>query len=586
MDNFIKKLLLASGAQRVKYVNAEGKEFFEEAEGGELLELFPTILSNVIASLERGSLVMLEDDACSVTLTHIGEQIEVTSNWHGVRQTAFLSVPKHVSIDDLDSGLKDSAILNEVGEKELNLEQSTFIPQDQNEEVNSKFKSDYSWMSPFICERYQLKAPYVAGAMAGGIASVELVQAMSEAGFLSFFGSGGLPLSEVEKALSELSELRGVWGANLLHSPHDIELEEKTVDLYLKYGVRIVSASAYMRLTPAVVRYRLSGISADEQGRVHTPNQIFAKVSHPSVAEQFLAPPPQAIVQLLLKKEAITEEQALLSQRIPMAEQLTVEGDSGGHTDGRPLLALFPVIHSLKEQQAKKYGFIQPIFIGAAGGLGTPQAMASALMLGADYLLIGSVHQSTVEAGTSDQVKEMLAQASVHDFSMGVSPDMFEQGAMVQVLSRGSMYAQRANRLRELYLKYRNLDDLPQKDKDRLEKNVFMASFEDIWRETHDYWHQRNPQVLKRVERDSHFKMALMFRWYLGQSSRWARKGNSDRKRDFQIWSGPAMGAFNNWVRGTPLEPLDKRSVVDVAEALLDGTAAIFRSWKQHLDVI
>ena len=113
-----------------------------------------------------------------------------------------------------------------------------------------------------------------------------------------------------------------------------------------------------------------------------------------------------------------------------------------------------------------------------------------------------------------------------------------------------------------------------------------MASFDDIWSETHDYWRQRNPQILKRVERDSHFKMALMFRWYLGQSSRWARQGSTARKRDFQIWSGPAMGSFNNWVRGTSLEALDKRNVVDVAEALLEGTSLVLQSWKQHLDVI
>jgi trans-AT polyketide synthase, acyltransferase and oxidoreductase domains len=44
--------------------------------------------------------------------------------------------------------------------------------------------------------------------------------------------------------------------------------------------------------------------------------------------------------------------------------------------------------------------------------------------------------------------------------------------------------------------------------------------------------------------------MALVFRWYLGQSPVWANQGDADRKIDYQIWCGPAMGAFNEWVQG------------------------------------
>ena len=71
--------------------------------------------------------------------------------------------------------------------------------------------------------------------------------------------------------------------------------------------------------------------------------------------------------------------------------------------------------------------------------------------------------------------------------------------------------------------------------------------------------------------------MALTFRWYLGMTSRWARIGDKDRKRDFQIWCGPSMGSFNDWVRGTWLEPLDARHVVDIADALLGATAGLRR---------
>jgi hypothetical protein len=67
--------------------------------------------------------------------------------------------------------------------------------------------------------------------------------------------------------------------------------------------------------------------------------------------------------------------------------------------------------------------------------------------------------------------------------------------------------------------------------------------------------------------------MALVFRWYLGMASRWASSGDPARVADFQIWCGPAMGAFNDWARGSYLEGGAHRSVVDVAHHIMRGAA-------------
>ncbi len=72
--------------------------------------------------------------------------------------------------------------------------------------------------------------------------------------------------------------------------------------------------------------------------------------------------------------------------------------------------------------------------------------------------------------------------------------------------------------------------------------------------------------------------MALVFRSYLGLSSRWAVAGEPDRSADFQIWCGPAMGAFNAWVRGSFLEKPADRSAVQVARNLMEGAAAVTRA--------
>lgn len=427
-----------------------------------------------------------------------------------------------------------------------------------------------------------VQAAYIAGAMAGGIASVDLVVAMGRAGMLGFYGAGGVPLDAVEQRVVAIREALGdaPCGANLLHNPVEPEVEERTVELYLRHGVRRVSASAYMRLTPAVVRYRLTGIELGSDGLIRCPNKVFAKVSRAEVAEPFMRPAPGPILRELVERGALTARQARLAESVPMAEDVTAEADSGGHTDRRPLVVLLPTLQALRDRVVAEEGYggrgIE-VRVGAAGGLGDPSSVAAALAMGADYLLTGSINQSSVQADTSLVAKQMVAAAGMADVAEGAAPDMFEIGAHVQVLGRGSMYAQRANKLYQLYKSCGSLEAIPEAERKKLEKSVFKAPLSEVWEGTRAYWAERDPREVEKAEADPRHKLALTFRWYLGMSSRWARMGTEDRKRDFQIWCGPAMGRFNDWVRGTWLEPLEARDAVLMARALLRGAAALRR---------
>jgi PfaD family protein len=432
-------------------------------------------------------------------------------------------------------------------------------------------------------EAHGVRYNYVAGAMAGAIASVELVAAMAEAGLLAFYGAGGVPLEHVETAMETLSTRLGsqhAWGANLLNNPAEPAVEEKTVDTYLKHGVRRISASAYMTLSEAVVRYRLTGISMRADGEVEVPNKVFAKVSRREVATPFLQPAPEAMLAAFVERGILTGEQAVWARTVPVASDLTAEADSGGHTDHRSLPVLLPEMIALRDEMAQTHGYSSAHVprVGAAGGLGTPSSIWAAFAMGADYVLTGSINQATIEAGTSAQVKEMLAVAESHDVASGPAPDMFEIGAKVQVLSRGSMYAQRAQRLHDLYTTYPSMEALPEKERARVEKQLFKRSLDEVWEGTKAYWSERDPEQVARAEREPRHKMALTFRWYLGMTSRWARMGESDRKRDFQIWCGPSMGGFNRWAKGGALEAPEQRTVVAIAEALMDDAALLSRA--------
>ena len=72
-------------------------------------------------------------------------------------------------------------------------------------------------------------------------------------------------------------------------------------------------------------------------------------------------------------------------------------------------------------------------------------------------------------------------------------------------------------------------------------------------------------------------KMALIFRSYLGLSSRWSNAGEKGREMDYQIWCGPAMGAFNSWVKNSYLAEPKNRSVVDIAHHIMTGSAYLYR---------
>ena len=432
---------------------------------------------------------------------------------------------------------------------------------------------------PGFLSDHGLRYPYIAGAMANGIGSAEIVETMSRAGMLGFFGAAGLSLDEVETAIDRLSRsLEGrPYGFNLIHSPNEPDLEAAVADLYIRRGVHLVSASAYLDLTLPVVRYRVHGIHEDFQGRIVTPNRLIAKASRIEVSAKFFSPPPERLLKSLVDIGDITEEQASLAARIPVAQDITAEADSGGHTDKRPALALIPTLMALRDQMQERHGYAQPLRVGAAGGISTPISAAAALSMGAAYVLTGSVNQSCVEAGTSDTVREMLAAAEQADVTMAPAADMFEMGVKVQVLKRGTMFAMRAQKLYDLYRACESLESIPKADMAVLEKNCFRARVDAVWSQCCDFFAARDPVQLERAAKDPKHKMALVFRWYLGQSSYWANAGDPSRTLDYQIWCGPSMGAFNGWVRGSFLEEPENRSVVTVAVNILEGAALLTR---------
>jgi trans-AT polyketide synthase/acyltransferase/oxidoreductase domain-containing protein len=171
-------------------------------------------------------------------------------------------------------------------------------------------------------------------------------------------------------------------------------------------------------------------------------------------------------------------------------------------------------------------------------------------------VLTGSVNQCSVEAATSDAVKDVLQEVREHEVATAPWGELFEAGGQARYLQRGTFFPARAARLHELWRGH--------------------ESFAELDDET-------RTQVLDRYLRgksapvsgaDPKAALATLFREYFTRGFRLAVTGDERAKVDYLVHCGPSMGAFNQVVAGTALAPWRARTVDAIADTLMAGAAA------------
>jgi trans-AT polyketide synthase/acyltransferase/oxidoreductase domain-containing protein len=420
-------------------------------------------------------------------------------------------------------------------------------------------------------QAYGVRYACAAGGMHRGISSRRLVAAMARGGMMSYFGAAGLDLSELGKAIEglrqELSD-KLPWGVSLWSGPSD----DAVVNLLLEHDVRNLEAAGFLEPSPALVRYRLKGARQRPDGGVEIPRRLMLKTSRPEIAEQFLAPAPAQMVERLLREGAINAEEARAASGIPLASDICAMADSGGPTDHRVASTLIPAIVRLRDQSAERWRDRARVRVGAAGGIGTAESAAAAFVLGADFIVTGSINQCTVEADTSDAVKDLLQGIDVQDTAYAPATDLFELGAKVQVVKKGVFFPSRANRLRDIYHSHNSLDELDAKTRELLETRYFKRPLDEVFIEAKK---QCSAEETERADRSPKARMALVFRWYLSRATDLALHGEESERIDFQIYCGPALGAFNQWMRGSDAESWRNRHVDQINERLMQAAADV-----------
>lgn len=439
-------------------------------------------------------------------------------------------------------------------------------------------------------KEYNLKYAYLGGGMYRGIASAEMVINLGRAGLMGYFGAAGLSLAEIKEGIlmiqEDLSNSES-YGMNLICNLDNPAIELETVKLYLDYNITKIEAAAFMQITPALVLYRLKGLEENEKGEIECKHKILGKISRPEVAENFMSPAPERIVEKLLDSGQITSKQAELAKKVPMSNEICVEADSGGHTDQGIPTVLLPAIASLRKELIKKYDYKRPIYLGQAGGIGAPESALAAFIMGADFILTGSINQCTQEGGISDSVKTMLQDINVQDTAYAPSGDMFEVGARVQVLRKGVFFPARANKLHTLYSQYSSLEEIPEKIQKQVQEKYFKKSFDEIWEETKSFIQEEGQSSeIEKAQGNAKHKMALIFRWYFNYSSQLSFKGQEEDRVNYQVYTGPALGAFNQWIKGTELEDWRNRQVADIGIKLMKETAELLNEkFKEFINI-
>lgn len=394
-------------------------------------------------------------------------------------------------------------------------------------------------------ERYGLRRAYLLGALYGGISGREMLGAAAKAGLLGFLGTGGLPLDDVDGRLRDLAGelgLGGSFGVNLLYRHGAPEEESALVDLLLRHGVDLVEASGFPLITPALVRFRLKG------------GRIIAKVSRTDVAAEFLAPPPERLVARLLEAGEVTAEEARAAAGRPMADDLCVEADGGWLSGTADLLTLLPAVLRLRDTTATGG---HRVHVGCAGGIGTPEAAGAAFLLGAEFVLTGSVNQCSVEAATSAEVKDILQEAREYDVDTAPWAELFDLGVQARYLKRGLFFPARASRLHELWRRHGSLAELD----DETRSQVL------------DRYLGGEAPAPAAVGSTPEQQLAAVFRGYFTRGFRLAVSGDQRSRVDYLVHCGPAMGAFNQVVADTELHPWRARTVEAIADTLMDGAA-------------
>ncbi len=238
----------------------------------------------------------------------------------------------------------------------------------------------------------------MAGSMANAISSEAMVIALGRAGMLRFLWRQEDCLCPGSSRPSGASRTRFRWP--LCFQPYSQPARASSGGRYCGALHRARSSrrgGVWLILrSPLIVRYRARGSTLTKAAIWSSGIGSSRRCHGAKLRRSFPDPAPAKLLGALVQQGLVTDRQGSAGCDVPMADDVTVEADSGGHTDNRPLVCLLPSVIAQRDDVQALHQYATPVRIGAAGGIGTPITAFGALMMGAAYVVTGSINHACV----------------------------------------------------------------------------------------------------------------------------------------------------------------------------------------------
>jgi trans-AT polyketide synthase, acyltransferase and oxidoreductase domains len=406
---------------------------------------------------------------------------------------------------------------------------------------------------PGVLRAYGLRLPYLVDALPYGISGPAMLRRLAKAGLFGFLGTRGVPIAEVAADVSDLGtqDALGRWGIELPPERLDPARALAITSLALDAGVGHAVTAGWAGVSPQLVRWRFGrGKTSGGQRR------LLVRVTASHQAEAFLRPAAAELVAQLVRSGELDPAGAQDARRLPVATDICVHPEPGGAAAS----LLLSVQRAVRDTGGSREGSVEPAPVGV-GGIGTPEEIASAILLGADFLVTGTINQCTPQARTSEAVKGLLATVTTADTVIGPSAELFCLGGLEHMVRKATLFPARAARLYGLHQACASLGHLTPATRRLLESDYFGQPLDLL--------------AGSAPGQDAEPPVADLLARYFDLGTRAALAGRLEQQLNWHIPGGPEIGAFNLAADRLDLADWRVRDVDVVAERLIAAGARL-----------
>jgi nitronate monooxygenase len=267
------------------------------------------------------------------------------------------------------------------------------------------------WPQTRVSDRLGLRHPIVLGPFGGGLSSVALTAAVSDAGGLGSFGVHHLEPAAIAAVAEEVrAATTGPFALNLWVSNHDLPEAEMTPERF---------AAAIGRLQPLYDELGVESPAFPDRFAPSFVKQAEAVLRAAPAAFSFVFGVPDARLLEEAREHGIvtlgtatTPDEAVALDEAGVDVIVASGAEAGGHRGAflRPaedsLVGTLPLVAVVTAEVRA------PVI--AAGGLADGRGIAAALSLGAEGVQLGSAFLATQESGTTPEHRAELLEHSRH----------------------------------------------------------------------------------------------------------------------------------------------------------------------------